>query len=237
MWKVDEFWAGYFGCSPEDLHEPRTLVLPHAALVGYDDVLAFRHGPACIVSVPESVPQREREKLRDAPPDRAFDPDVLAKSFEVWREQVSAPAWLGLCGPTGFRPASSSARILGEGDSDALGGLAETSGEAAWSASEFRLRRDPVFGLFHEEELVACSGYVDMDGVLACVRILVHPRHSGKGCAKAAASAAMEHAFGRDLVPLWRAPASNEAAIAVARSLGFRCHAFTIDVRLAANEF
>lgn len=234
--KVDEFWAGYFGCSMGSLDERRTFVVPHAALRGYDDVLAFRHGTACIVSVPDTVPEAGREKLRQVPPDRAFDPEVLAKSFVVWRDQVLPPAWVGMCVPADFRPVSSAARLLTVDDSDAIRGLAEGCGEVAWNASEF-YRRDPTFGVFAGKDLVAASGYVNMGGVLAYIGVVTHPQHRGKGYAKAAAGTVMEYAFNQDLVPMWRTVASNKAAVAVARSLGFRHYAFTIDVRLSPDYF
>lgn len=235
--RVDEYWAAYFGCSTADLDEDRTLVVPHAALRGYDDAVAFRHGPACIVSVPETVPEIGREKLRGAPPDRAFDPEVLAKSFVVWQDQVSPPAWVGICVPADFRPLPSSARLLTVDDSDAIRRLAEGCGEGAWNASEFYLRRDPTFGIFAGEELVAASGYVNLDGALAYIGVVTHPEHRGRGCAKAAASASMEFALDLGLVPMWRTVASNEPAIAVARSLGFLPYAYTIDVQLTPGDF
>ena len=232
--KVDEFWAGYFGCSPENLDEARTLVVPHAALQGYDDVLAFRHGPACIVSVPATVPEIERQKLRGAPPDRAFDPELLAKSLVVWQDRVSPPAWVGVCEPADFEPVPSSARMLTTDNSDEIRRLAEDCGEVA---SELVIDREPTFGIFVGEELVSASGTVNMGGTLAYIGVVTHPRHRGKGYAKAVASASMEYAFEQDLVPLWRTLASNEAAIAAARSLGFRPYAFTIDVQLTPDEF
>lgn len=237
LFKVDEFWAGYFGCPTGSLDEPRTIVVPHAALRGYDDVLAFRHGPACIVSVPDAVPEAGRERLREVPPDRAFDPEVLASSLAVWRDQVLPPAWVGMCVPADFSPGPLPARLLTVEDSDAIRELARDCGEGAWNASECYLRRDPTFGIFAGKVLVAASGYVNMGGVLAYIGVVTHPRHRGKSYAKAAAGAVMEDAFDRDLVPMWRTSASNEAAVAVALSLGFRPYAFTIDVRLTPDYF
>lgn len=232
---VDAFWAGYFGCSPGDLGEARTLVVPHAALEGYDDVLAFRRGPSCIVSVPRAVPESGREKLRRAPPERAFDPELLARSLVVWRDQVSPAAWLGVCLPADFDPAPPRARKLTEDESDAVRRLAEACGEAAWSATG--LPCDPTFGVFADGELVAASGTVTLGGVLAYVGVVTHPERRGRGHAKAAAGASLRDAFERDLIPLWRTPVSNGAAVAVARSLGFRPYALTIDVQLTCREF
>ena len=89
--KVDAFWASYFGCRPEELGSRRTAVFPHAALKGYDGALVFRHGDACLVSVPETVPEIERAKLRRAPPDEVFDPAFLSRVFVVSTDKVAGP--------------------------------------------------------------------------------------------------------------------------------------------------
>lgn len=237
MSKIDAFWAEYFGCSAEDLNAPRTLVVPHAALRGHDGILVFRHGPACIISVPQAVSEGNREKLRGASPDRAFNPEVLAKSFMVWQDWVLPPAWVGVCEPGDFTPVPSPARMLTSLDAEAIRRLAERSGEVAWHASELRLDCEPNFGAFSGEELVAISGYLNMGGVLAYIGVVTHPEHRGKGYAKAAASACMQAAFDQNLVPMWRTPVANAGAVAVARSLGFRPYARTIDVPLTAPEF
>jgi GNAT superfamily N-acetyltransferase len=235
--KVDAFWAGYFGCAPEDLHGSKTLVVPHAALQGYDGVLVFRHGSACIVSVPETVPPVEREKLGAATPERAFDPEFLAKAFVVWKDRISPPAWVGVCERAEFKPASTTARLLTARDSDAIQRLAEGCGELAWKASKLVLDREPNFGVFVGNDIVAASGYLNMGGVLAYIGVVTHPQQRGKGHAKAVVSATMNYAFEKGLVPMWRTPASHEAAIAVARSLGFSPYAFTLDVQLTEDEF
>jgi len=235
--RVDAFWAGYFGCSPEDLNGSKTLVVPHAALQGYDGVLVFRHGSACIVSVPDVVPPVERERLAGAPPEQAFNPEFLAKTFVVWKDRVSPPAWVGTCDPADFKPVPTTARLLSAGDVDAIGRLAEGCGELAWKASKLVLDREPNFGLFVGNDIVAASGYLNMGGVLAYIGVVTHPDHRGKGHAKAVVSATMKYAFEKGLVPMWRTPASHEAAISVARSLGFQAYAFTLDVQLTEDEF
>jgi GNAT superfamily N-acetyltransferase len=235
--KVDAFWAGYFGCAPEDLNGSKTLVLPHAALQGYDGVLVFRHGGACLVSVPDVVPAVERAKLAAAPPDQAFNPEFLAKTFVVWKDRVSPPAWVGICDRADFRPVPTTARLLTARDGDAIERLAEGCGELAWKASKLVLDREPNFGLFVGNDIVAASGYLNMGGVLAYIGVVTHPAHRGKGYAKAVVSATMNYAFERGLVAMWRTPASNESAISVARSLGFSPYAFTLDVQLTEDEF
>ncbi|MFN3485748.1 MAG: GNAT family N-acetyltransferase [Planctomycetota bacterium] len=237
--RVDAFWAAYFGCRIEDLAAPRTLVVPHQALAGYDGALAFRRGPALVVSVPETVPEIERAQLREAPPERAFDPAFLARVFVVSRDKIAGPAWLGIADRADFRssPAGREARLLGDADEPAIERLAEGCGELAWKQSKLLQIRKPLFGLFREGDLVAVSGYVVMGNVLAYIGVITHPAHRGKGYAKAVVSAAAEDALNRGFVAQWRTPEANEAAVALARSMGFQPYARTYDVQLVEDEF
>jgi RimJ/RimL family protein N-acetyltransferase len=235
--KVDAFWADYFGASPADLNGKKTLVFPHKALESYDGVLVFRHADACLVSVPENTPDIERERLRKATPDQAFEPDFLARNFVVWKDRVSPPAWVGVCDPADFKDAPSAARLLAKSDEDAVGRLAEGCGETAWTQSKLALEREHNFGLFEGRDLVAASGYLVMGNALAYVGVITHPQHRGKGHARKVAAASIRNAFERGLVPMWRTPHANEAAIALAKSLGFSHYASTRDVRLVEVEF
>jgi GNAT superfamily N-acetyltransferase len=235
--KVDAFWATYFGCGAGDLSGKQTLVVTHAALQGYDGALAFRRGDACVVSVPEAVPEIERSKLRQAAPAQAFDPAFLARVFVVSTDKVAGPAWLGIADRSDFKPVRSTARLLGDADEQAIERLAEGSGEVAWKQSKLLQIRKPLFGLFEGADLAAVSGYVVMGGVLAYVGVIAHPARRGKGCAKQVVSTAVADAFSKGYVAQWRTPQANEGAMGLARSMGFQPYASTYDVELVESEF
>jgi len=235
--KVEAFWASYFGCAPADLASGKTLVLPHAALLGYDGVLVFRHGGGCVVSVPDTVPEIERGKLRKGAPSEVFDPAFLARVFVISTEKVSGPAWIGIADASDFRPVKSAARILGPADREALRRLAEGSGEVAWKQSRLMEDREPAFGLYAGGEIVAAAGYLVMGKTLAYIGVVTHPQYRGRGYAKAVAAVAMEHAFGAGLAAMYRAPRAHESAVKLAGSLGFAPYAETYDVQLVEDVF
>ena len=235
--KVDAFWSAYFGCSPQHLNEARTLVVSHRALAGYDGVLVFRHAHSCIVSVPDSVPEIERSKLRTAQPTEASDPRLLGKAFAVSTDRVQGPAWLGIADRSVFTPVRSKARILGDADAPAIERLALGCDELAWTQSRLLRVQKPLFGLFEGGDLVAVSGHVVLGDVLAYIGVITHHAHRGRGYAKSVVSAAMNGALEKGFIPMWRTPVSNEAAITVARSLGFQPYATTIDVQITEDEF
>ncbi|ROS26183.1 GNAT family N-acetyltransferase [Cellulomonas sp. PhB150] len=66
---------------------------------------------------------------------------------------------------------------------------------------------------------VALAGYEVWDDAVAHLGVLVVPDARGRGLARTAARAAMDHAPG--LVPQWRASVDNPASKAVADRLGF----------------
>jgi len=235
--KVDAYWADYFGIQPSDITGQKTLAVPHNALAGFEGALVFRHGDACIISVPESTPEIERSKLRAAQPAEAFDAKFLGRVFVIDPDKVTGPAWLGIADRTDFKSATSSARILVDADEQAVEKLADGCGEHAWKQSKLLQVRKPLFGLFVGKDLVAVSGYVVLGSVLAYVGVITHPGHRGKGHAKAVVSLAVADAFSKGYVAQWRTPEANEGAVSLAKTMGFQHYASTYDVQLVEDEF
>lgn len=235
--KVDAYWASYFGCAVEDLNGSATKVFTHAALRNYDGALAFRHGNALIVSVPDSSPEIERSKLRAAKPAQAFDANFLAKVFVINSDNITGPAWVGVADRSSFKPAKSPARLLTAADEAAMRELAEGCGETAWKQSKIAIDRQTNFGMFVGPKLVAASGYLNMDGVLAYIGVITHPDHRGKGHAKSVVTASMTHALEHGLIPMWRTLDAHDTAVKLAGAIGFEKYAATLDVQLTEDEF
>jgi len=235
--KVDAYWASYFGCKTPELNGKQTLVFTHAALAGYDGALVFRHGEACIVSVPESTPEVERAKLRAVRPAEVFDAKFLARVFVIDSDKVTGPAWVGVADKSSFKPSKSEARLLTSADEAAMREMAEGCGETAWKQSKIAVDRQTNFGLFAGGKLVAASGYLNMGGLLAYIGVITHPAHRGKGYAKAVVTASMTHAIEKGLYPMWRTLESNETAVKLAGAIGFQRYASTLDVQLTEDEF
>lgn len=237
--KIDSYWAAYFGCRPEDFQKPGTRVLPHAALMGYPGVLAFRRGPCCVVSIPEMLPRRVVDEISRRSPGEVLDRDFLASVFGNDVDTINGPAWLGVADAGDFRPAPHpSVKLLDLGrDMAALRRLAEACGELAWRQSKIVFDRHPLFGCFEGGEIMAASAYAVLGGVLGYIGVVSHPGHRGRGYGRAVAAASMEHALGRGLICQWRTLGSNGPAIALARRLGFQEYAGTVDVRLLESYF
>lgn len=235
--KVDAYWSSYFGCTLEDLNGHSTRVYTHAALAGYDGALAFRHGEACLVSVPESTPEIERSKLRAASPAQAFDPAFVARVFVISQDKVTGPAWVGVADRAALKPAKSDARLLTGSDEAAMREMAEGCGETAWKQSKIAVDRQTNFGVFAGPKLVAASGYLNLGGLLAYIGVITHPSFRGKGYAKSVVAASISHALERNLIPMWRTLEANETAVKLAGAMGFQKYASTLDVQLTEDEF
>jgi GNAT superfamily N-acetyltransferase len=235
--KVDGYWSSYFGCTLEDLNGSATRVFTHAALGSYDGALVFRHGDACIISVPESTPEIERSKLRAAKPAQAFEAAFLARAFVINSDKVTGPAWVGVTDLTAYKPMKSAARLLTAADEAAMREMAEGCGETAWKQSKIAVDRQTNFGLFVGTKLVAASGYLNLGGQLAYIGVITHPDHRGKGYAKSAVTASMSHALEKGLLPMWRTLEAHETAVQLAGSMGFQKYASTLDVQLTEDEF
>ncbi len=237
--KIDAYWAAYFGCRPEGFDAPGTRVLPHAALMGYPGVLAFKRGASCVVSIPEMLPGRVADEIARRPPDGALDRDFLAGVFGDDVDTITGPAWLGVADKTDFRPAPDPAvKLLDVGrHTPALRRLAEACGELAWRQSKIVFDRHPLFGCFEGENVMAASAYTILGGVLAYIGVVSHPAHRGKGCGRAVVTASMDHALERGLLCQWRTLKSNGPAISLARKMGFQEYATVVDVRLVESYF
>jgi hypothetical protein len=235
--KVDAYWASYFGCTVDDLNGTATRVFTHTALATYDGALAFRHGNACIFSVPESSPEIERAKLRAAKPAEAFTAQFLAKVFVIDPDHVTGPAWVGVADRSSFKPEKSPARILTAADEAAMRDLAEGCGETAWKQSKIAVDRQTNFGLFVGPKLVAASGYLNLGGLLAYIGVITHPDYRGKGHAKSVVTASMTHAIEHHLLPMWRTLDAHDTAVKLAGAMGFQKYASTLDVQLTEDEF
>jgi hypothetical protein len=230
--RADLFWAAFLGCAPEDLSGSRIIVVSPAGRKDSDGAILFRRDRACIVSVPGSIPHSTREALCGASIDRVFDPEFLAASFALERKRIGSPSWMDVCDPIDFTPVPLSAQLLKPGWKEQL---ADRYSHGEWVRSGFFRVPAPSFGLCQADELIAVSGYFAKDG-MADIRVGMHPSHQGKGYEEAVISAAVRHAFEKELIPMVCTEVSDKERIACARSLGFSPYAMVCGVQVTEPE-
>jgi RimJ/RimL family protein N-acetyltransferase len=143
---------------------------------------------------------------------------------------VIGPAWHGYCTAASLIPQPSPAvRALSPADLPLLARLRERT--PAPERDESGTTGLPAFGYFDQGALlaIACLGVWHEMPTLG---VLTHPRHRGRGLARAVVAAAAQAGLGRRAVVQYRAWRPNAASIAVARRTGFThyCDGVVIDL-------
>jgi len=229
---VDAYWISYFGCPLEDPQTPRAVVVPHAALHGYQGAFLFRRDRSCILSVPAALLAPVAQAVLGREPEGVFDRAFLAGVFGDAVERTIGPAWLGYADDMDLQPVEAhGVRFLDADDDVALHRLAQACSETEWEHSGIHFDRPPVYGCLRGDEILAAAGYELWGERLAHIGVVTHPAHRGRGCGKAVVSAIAANALREGLVPQYRTLESNTASVAIARSVGFQEYAVTIAVR------
>ena len=143
---------------------------------------------------------------------------------------VIGPAWYGYATAASLTSERSPAvRALSPADLPMLARLHEQTPAA--EREESGTTGLPAFGYVSRDALlaVACLGVWHEMPTLG---VLTHPRHRGRGLARAVVAAAAQAGLGRRTVVQYRAWRSNGASIAVARRTGFQhyCDGVVIDL-------
>jgi GNAT superfamily N-acetyltransferase len=230
--EIDTYWAEFFGCDPAALSMPDVLLVPHAALNGYPGIMCFRHGPACIVSVPETLLEAVSARLLPSTPEGLFDVEVLSTVLGKAVRAVIGPAWIGYRGESEPRPEiAAGARPLTEADAPALESLiaANSRRDVEHSAIE---RTAGTFGVFAGGVLVAAAAGEPRGERILDIGVLTRRDSRGRGHGGAVVAALANAALAAGRIPQFRTLIENEPALRIARSLGFIEYAKTIAVRL-----
>jgi GNAT superfamily N-acetyltransferase len=218
-----QFWSRYLGLTADELLLPAVTVAPHAGLAGYHGAWIFDYRGARVISIPEALV----EELRA--PAEAMDPEVdalvAARALFGGRiERVIGPAYHGSLSPNDFRPfALPGVREVTEADAPAVDRLRAACGDAAWSyAGIDESLASPRFGVWLEGCLASIAQNEAPGPGAASPGVVTHPYFRGRGCGKAAVSAAVSHALERGELALYQTLLSNGPALAVAAALGFQ---------------
>ena len=216
----------------ETLSEPAVTVLRHDALSGWHGAFLFRHGPSCVISVPEVFVPRVKEMANGAGPDEVFSVACAESMFGPDADRIIGPAWLGYADAQDFRPVlTTRTRALGPDDLPSLKRLAADCA-SEWEDSGITFESPLVFGRFVEGELVAAGTVERSSREILNVGIITHPDHRGKGFGKEVVTALTSHGLERGGIMQYRTLESNAASLRIARALGYQPYGRTIAVRL-----
>jgi GNAT superfamily N-acetyltransferase len=232
LWKIGQHWTVRLGCSIETLSEPAVAVVPHDALSGWHGAFFFRHGPACVISVPQAFRPRVEELAGGAGPEEIFSVPCAEAMFGLAAERIIGPAWLGYADTLDFRPVlTTRTRALGPDDLPALQRLSGACGPE-WEDSGITFESPLVFGRFAEGELVAAGTVERTSRDILNIGIVTHPDHRGQGYGKEVVSALTHYGIERGGILQYRSLEVNNPSMRIARALGYQSYGRTIAVRL-----
>jgi len=232
---IDSFWAETFGCSIEVLRRSGVDVVPRTKIRDRRDVFVLGAGQAYVVTAREDVFDDVRSAVT-AP--GLAQATLLEVSF--WEgvlgsriDQAVGPTWLAYADTSDFYPAdTSSVAQLRPSDGYALGALKNACSKVDWESGNIDLVKQPTFGYYLGDSLVAVAGYEVWAGKIGHIGVVTHPQLRGKGFGKTTVSAAAEHGLKAGLVMQYQTMGSNQPSKGIARSLGFRRYGRTVSVRL-----
>src|SRR4051812_19841564 len=200
---VRHFWAGRF-----DIDDAEKA--PVRAVRGGDAISVVRIGDATFAVAPEScAPQ-----VSALAPEARVDVDRL-ESIAGDRARALGIAHLAYA-DNGALHRTDDCNIEPIDDEDTrLFGLAAACGAAEWLEASMDHPVVRRFGLFVDDDLVACAGYEDWDGTIAQLDVIVHPAQRGRGYARHVGAHAAAVAIDAGLVAQWRSSFGNAASTAV----------------------
>jgi hypothetical protein len=176
-------------------------------------------GDAALVTAPtDRLADRLRTALAALSLPGLTDVDRLRAVLPI--AGVRGPATLAYLIAEEFRASDSSAVVQAPADHRDIARLVASVGDADAEESGITRITSPAFVLRADGEVVAAAGYQDWAGSTAHLSVLTAEQMRGRGLARIVASAAIQHAMDRRLLPQWRA--RSAASRRVAQNLGFR---------------
>lgn len=146
------------------------------------------------------------------------NPEVLRAALPI--TGTLGPTTLAYLTETDFHPVPASDVTRLPAESAAVSALLRKAGPQEAGESGLAGLDIPLFALTGGSEVIAAAGYKALPRNVAHLSVLTAPTHRGRGLAKQVASAAVNDALARNLLPQWRA--RPEESRRVATALGFR---------------
>ncbi|MDH3686038.1 MAG: hypothetical protein OEP95_07420 [Myxococcales bacterium] len=224
------YWAEHFGIPEAAFADPGPHIVPHAALGGWNGVWAFHRAGIWVVSAPPHlVPRLRQEQLA---PRRLADPAALRDWLDAPGATVVGPAWWGRLDAAELRPPPPVSVEPLRGTDEPVRRFRASIRDEDWNGTGIDLETMDLFGAIEAGEIRALAG-CRLRGVGAADPcLLTHPAWRGRGFATAAGHAACRHSLATGRLVFYQTLVSNEAAVAVARRIGFRDEATHLAVRL-----
>jgi RimJ/RimL family protein N-acetyltransferase len=254
MGRIDRYWRDRLGLRDE-LDREGVHVVPHAGQAGDDLVYVLVRDDAAVVSVPRSLVQSTRDRVRHVAPSDLLDPARIHHVVDQPISHCVGPLYEGYADAEGFVAKPSRAvitldrshlqavqaftaaceRVDSEVTSvwrDVLRRFVTASSPTDFEHSGLARGDSPLFARVDESGVLALAHYSMWAVDAASIGVLTHPEHRRRGHGKAVVGAAMSDAFSQGFLVLYRTLLANRASVALAESLGCRDYARFLAVHL-----
>jgi RimJ/RimL family protein N-acetyltransferase len=229
--RIDRYWAGFFGLTPEEFLQPGVRIVPHLGLGDYHGAWLFCHGETGVISVPAGEVTAVA-RAAGLTPGALVTPETAEMLFGSAIERLVGPAYQGYAEPRDFRPSPSPhVRALTPDDRDAFGQLQAACDPVEWMLSRLGPDDPEVFGYVRDGAILAVCRPLIWNEWTANHGVITHPVYRGRGYGKAVVSASMQHAFERGYLNVYQTLVANAGAVGIARALGFREYGRSLAVR------
>jgi GNAT superfamily N-acetyltransferase len=223
----DQFWAGFFGVSSDDLRSPGVSVAPHAGLAGYCGAWFFQRADRLIVSAPSGWAAQLQVRSAELPAE-----SELERLFGAAFESSIGPAFQGWIDRSAFRPrASNAVRLVSDHDTAAVDAFRLSCADD-WSTGGQENAKLYRAARFEDGVVTAMAGYRPWSDTAGDPCVVVHPEYRGRGHGTEVVSAVVWAALAEDKVVLYQTLEANVGAVKLALTLGYQQYARHRAVRL-----
>jgi RimJ/RimL family protein N-acetyltransferase len=233
---LNQYWAAFFGLSPDGLAQPGVQVVPHAELEHYQGIFSFRRDATAIISTPPDTFRHWHATLAGMPIERIGDAAAMARRCGIPLSRVIGPAPLAYADAATLRPLpTAGTRLLTSADEAAHAALEAACDPTEWAHGGSAFDVLPLVGRFVAGELVALAGYERWGVQIAHIGVITHPAQRRRGYGAEAVSLLAETVIARGMIAQYRTLRANSAARQLGASLGFMPYAETLALRLNAE--
>lgn len=230
--RIEHYWAGQLGISPDILGSQSLLVLPHSE-PSDKHCFVFQHQECTCVRVPSALYDPLCPAISSQDRATLLMPEWWQGALPTIPQRTFGAAYLGYADALGFRPIiRHPTRMLAPADSAALEAFSIAVGQVAWDHSGLGEQPQPIAGCWQEDRLVAAAGYTVWGSALAHIGVTTDPAARGAGYGRSAVSAIGQYALEQGYVLQYRTLLANRPSTAIAAAVGMQLYATTLFVNL-----
>ncbi len=224
--QISTYWSIFYKCSIQDFEKSGTQLNP---VMGSDDDSILDLITINERAFLEYSPVRQNiidSVLEKLPPDISLSIDLLRDTLGEDNILVYGADSISYLLPELFvpHPVTTEYEIkqLKIEDAELLEEMYENCDENEIDSAKVEINHPVIFGILHNEKLVAASSFIYWGKDIADIGVIVHPQFREKGLGKAVVTALCQNGIESDKLLQFRNDVRNIGSGKIASSLGFK---------------